>query len=113
MMRRVMWSLGFGLIGCASVIVWASIDNRLCSVFAKLCTPRMGECGGGLDACAVAAHTMADLFVYLLLPPIVFGIFGYTISKRQPKAFAVTRYVLAAICLHWFIAFLGVRLLHV
>lgn len=113
MIRRVIWSLGFGLIGCISIIIWASIDSHLCGVFAKLCTPRTGECGGGLDTCAVTAHTVVDLFVYLLLPPVAFGILGYTISKGRPKLSTVTGYVLAATGLHWIVAFFGMRFIHV
>ncbi|RKP47013.1 hypothetical protein D7S89_15750 [Trinickia fusca] len=112
-MRRVAWSLGFGVIGCVSLIAWAAIDTHLCGVFAKLCTPRTGECGGGLDACPATAHTVADLVIYLLLPPIVFCVLGYAISKGRPKASTVARYILIAVSLHWFLAFLGVRLFHV
>jgi len=113
MIRRITWSLGFAVIGCISLIIWASIDTHLCGVFAKLCAPRTGECGGGLDACSVTGHTVADLFAYLLLPPVVFGIIGYFISKGRPNALTVARYVLGAVCLHWIVAFLGMRLLHV
>lgn len=113
MIRRVAWSLGFGMIGCASLIIWASIDAHLCHVFAKLCTPRIGECGGGLDTCSVTAHTVADLVVYLLLPPVLFGIVGYAISKDRRRLTTVARYVVVAVSLHWFLAFLGMRFLHV
>lgn len=113
MIRRVAWSLGFGMIGCVSLVIWASIDAHLCSVFAKLCTPRVGECGGGLDACSVTAHTVVDLLIYLLLPPVLFGVLGYVISKGRPKMTALARYVLVAVSLHWFLAFLGIRLLRV
>ncbi|MEQ5839900.1 hypothetical protein N0A02_10695 [Paraburkholderia acidicola] len=107
------WSLGFGIVGCFSLIIWTSIDAHLCQAFAKLCAPRTGECGGGLDTCSVTAHAVVDLVVYLFLPPVLFGVLGYLVSKGRPGFARVARYVLAAVSLHWFLAFLGIRLLHV
>jgi len=64
-MRRFFGTIGFGLAGVASVVTWTLIDSYLCSVFSSLCAPRVGECGGGVDACAITIQSTIKLLALL------------------------------------------------
>ncbi len=112
-MRRLAGTIGFAITGLLSVIVWAAIDSRLCGVFGRLCAPPMGECGGGLDACAQTTHSTIDLFAYLFAPTLLFAVLGFCLFARRPSARAVLTYLACAIVLQWILTFVGTRILHV
>lgn len=111
MKRRVTYAIGFGFIGCLSLITWASIDSRLCTTYPSLCVPRLGECGGGLDACSANASVVIHLLAYLLAPPILFSVLGYAVGGRRSSAVTLAGYLIAAIIMHWALTFVGTRVL--
>jgi len=104
---------GFFIAGLASVIAWASIDARICSLYPRLCMPHAGECGGGLDARAVTAHTWLGLGLYLFAPPLFFSALGYLIARRTSRPFVMVKCTAIAVLVHWLFAFAGTRVLHI
>jgi hypothetical protein len=112
-MRRALVTLGFGIAGLLSVIAWASIDAQLCDMFLHLCVPRVGECGGGLDACAITVRTYVDLTMYLVGPPFVFAWLGHCLEATRTRWLSMGRYLFVAVLVHWGLMFAGTRLLHI
>jgi len=112
-MRRGFTVAGFLVAGLASVIVWATIDSRICSAFSWLCAPRPGECGGGLDVCAVTAHTWLDFALYLISPLLAFAILGYLLAGRKSRLLITVKCLAIAVVVHWLFTFAGTRLLHI
>ncbi|RQQ58019.1 hypothetical protein DF021_17805 [Burkholderia stagnalis] len=112
-MRRVFGTVGSALAGLASVVVWALLDSHLCSAFPRLCIPRAGECGGGVDACAVTAQSTIELFAYIFAPPILFAALGFYLFARRCSSLVVAGFLVSAVAAHWLLAFLSVRVLHI
>jgi hypothetical protein len=112
MIRRGLTVAGFVIAGLLSVIAWASIDSRICKAFPRLCAPRPDECGGGLDACAVTAHTWLDLTLYLLGPPLGFAMLGYLLAGRRTSPPVMVKCLAFAVVAHWLVTFVGTRVLH-
>lgn len=113
MMRRWIYSIAFGVAGMVSVLAWASIDARLCATYERLCMPRAGECGGGLDACPVTTHVVVDLIMYLLAPPILFAGMGYFLGKKNSRGVAAGKCLVMAVAAHWLLTFIGARAFHI
>lgn len=112
-MRRILGTIGFAIAGLVSVIVWAAIDTRLCAMFARLCTPPPGTCGGGVDACAATTHSTIDLFAYMFGPPVIFAVLGLCLFSRRRSPRLLITYLAAAVAVHWLLTFVGTRILHV
>ncbi|MXN77090.1 hypothetical protein GR157_20405 [Burkholderia sp. 4701] len=112
-MRRFIGTAGSALVGLASVVMWSLLDSHLCSAFSHLCTPRAGECGGGVDACAVTAQSTIELFAYIFAPPILFAVLGsYLFAQRRPPL-VIIGFLVSAVFAHWLFAFLSVRVLRI
>ncbi|WP_230942461.1 hypothetical protein [Burkholderia stagnalis] len=112
-MRRVFGTAGFALAGLASVVMWTLLDSRLCSTFSRLCTPRVGECGGGVDACAVTVQTTIELFAYIFAPPVLFAVLGFHLFGRRRPPLVIAGFLVSAVTVHWLSAFLSVRVLRI
>jgi len=112
-MRRFFGTVGFGLAGVASVVIWTLIDSYLCSVFSSLCTPRVGECGGGVDACAITIQSTIKLFSYVFVPMILFAALGFHLFARRRPPLVIAGYLVGVVAAHWFLAFLCVRIVHI
>jgi hypothetical protein len=112
-MRRFFGTIGFALAGLVSVIAWAAIDSRLCTTFAHLCVPPSGQCGGGVDTCAATAHATVDLIAYLIAPPVLFAVLGCYVFARSRSARFLVSTLIGAVAVHWFVTFMGTRVLHV
>lgn len=112
-MRRFFGTAGSALAGLASVVMWTWLDSHLCSAFSRLCTPRAGECGGGVDACAVTAQSTVELFAYIFAPPILFAALGFYLFARRRSPLVMTGFLVSAVAAHWLFAFLSIRVLHI
>ena len=112
-MRRLLGTAGFGLAGVASVVIWTLIDSYLCSVFSSLCVPRVGECGGGVDACAITLQTTIKLFSYVFGPMVLFAALGFYLLARRRAPLVIAGYLMGVVAAHWLLAFLCVRILHI
>lgn len=112
-MRRFFGTVGFGLAGVASVVIWTLIDSYLCSVFSSLCVPRVGECGGGVDACAITVQSTIKLFSYVFGPMILFAALGFHLFARHRPLRVIAGYLVGVVAAHWFLAFLCVRIVHI
>jgi len=110
MIRRIVTSIIFAIIEFISLVAWSSIDGHLCAVYAKLCTPRPGICAG-IDICPATAHMVFGLILFVLGPPLLFGVLGYTLSKRNLRFPVQAKYLLGAIVVHWMLTFLGTRVI--
>ena len=112
MMRRFVGTIGFGIAGLVSLIVWAAIDARLCSVFSRLCSPPAGQCGGGVDACPITTGTSIELFAYMIGPAIAFAAIGFHLFARRRPLRLIAGYLVCAVAAHWTLAFVTTRVLH-
>ncbi len=112
-MRRFFGTVGFGLAGVASVVIWTLIDSYLCSVFLRLCIPRVGECGGGVDACAITMQSTIKLFSYVFGPMILFAVLGFYLFARRRPPFVIAGYLVGVVAAHWLLALLCVRIMRI
>lgn len=112
MIKRVTLTISFAILGFFSFVAWAAIDSYICSVYPKLCTPRPGACTE-IDHCPMSLHMVVGLVLFVFGPPIVFGVVGFALSKKER---AVSRWIAAAmiaVLAHWLLTFVGVRLLKI
>ncbi|TCW77494.1 hypothetical protein C5O80_33675 [Burkholderia sp. SRS-46] len=112
-MRRFLGVFTFAIVGFISVVVWATIDARICSNFAPFCAPRPGECGGGIDACGATLHSTISLFAYVFGPPIIFSAFGFILFAHRRRPQIVFGCLTIAVAAHWLLTFLCVRILRI
>ncbi|HGO6072914.1 TPA: hypothetical protein ACK3Q6_006624 [Burkholderia cepacia] len=92
--------------------MWTLLDSHLCSAFSRLCTPRAGECGGGVDACAVTMQSTIELFTYIFAPPIIFAVLGFFLFARRRSPLVIAGFLVSAVAAHWLLVFVSVRILH-
>ena len=111
-MRRFWGPQDSETAGVASVVIWTLIDSYLCSVFSSLCVPRVGECGGGVDACAITIQSTIKLFSYVFGPMVLFAVLGFT-CLRDGAPLVIAGYLIGVVAAHWLLAFLCVRILHI
>ena len=112
-MHRFLGTLGFAVVGLLSVFAWSLIDTRLCTAYARLCIPRAGECGGGLDTCPITTQVFADFALYLLAPPVLFAGLGYLLCARRSNLSVAAKYIAIAIVMHWLSTFVAMRVFHI
>ncbi|NTZ08185.1 hypothetical protein FCJ60_21120 [Burkholderia metallica] len=112
-MRRLLGTIGFGIVGLVSIISWSAVDSRLCTVIKDWCTPPAGTCGGGVDACRATMSSTIELFVYLFGPPILFAVLGFFLFARRRPAHIVVAYLVGVVVVQWALWFLAVRILHI
>ncbi|AUT67240.1 hypothetical protein SAMN05192544_1001529 [Paraburkholderia hospita] len=112
-MHRFLGTFGFAFIGLLSVFAWSSIDTRLCDAYARLCIPRAGECGGGLDTCPITTQVFAEFALYLLAPPVLFAGLGYLLCARRSNFPLVAKCIAIAIVVHWLSTFVAMRVFHI
>lgn len=112
-MWRLLRTIGFSIAGLFSVVTWAAVDTRLCTMIEHWCTPPAGTCGGGVDACRATAGSTIELFVYLFGPPILFAVLGFFLFSRRRPAHIVVAYLVGAMIVQWVLWFLAVRILHI
>ena len=100
----------FSVVGIASLFAWASIDAKLCKMYPNFCKPKPGFCGG-IDVCSADVHVMVGLALILIGPPVLFGILGYQLSKRNANTHQLFSWGLVAVAVHWTLTLVGTRVL--
>lgn len=109
MIDRWLASIIFGVLGFVSFVVWSYIDEFLCGVYINLCKPPPGVCIG-IDHCSPDARMLIGLIFVLLVPPILFAILGYFLSKRRVSVRCLIFVFFAAVAMHWTLTFVGTRI---
>lgn len=110
MIRRIATTIAFVILGFASVLVWNQTDIRLCQHFPDLCKPSPGSCGGS-DSCSANNWMAIPLFLIIFGPSVVFGVVGYTLSKRHAPIEIYVLSLLGLVAIHWLLDFLGTRVI--
>lgn len=108
MIRGVMVSACFVLLGLVSFWGWTGIDEQLCRSFPSACIPPQGLCAE-LDKCGMSTLKFIALSAVVFGPSTAFGI-AAAISARRQRGFAFWSVLaIALVLLHWTIM-TGIRL---